>query len=270
MEEAKVWVNTSTIHSILHPDHAHNTRRLGMHGSLGDDNCDDSDSQRKINWGWVPATITSGGHSGNDGALDATASITVRIEDEESEYHRTSLEIPGGAIEKGHVVMANYHGDEDGDDMGFDSDDDEQAFGLDGEPLGYPDDLITLTHLHEPAVLHCLRKRFDQDKIYTNTGPILIALNPFKSCKSLYSDTIMKRYWERGEAQMLMGGGSGEGNSGGSGGGGSRDDFNLAPHVYDLADGTYRSMMLKIDLARAGEKCDQSILVSGESGAGKT
>jgi len=270
MEEAKVWVNTSTIHSILHPDHAHNTRRLGMHGSLADnEHCDDSspDSQRKINWGWVPATITSGGHSGNDGALDATASITVRIEDEESEYHRTSLEIPGGAIEKGHVVMANYHGDEDGDDMGFDDDeDDEQAFGLDGEPLGYPDDLITLTHLHEPAVLHCLRKRFDQDKIYTNTGPILIALNPFKSCKSLYSDTIMKRYWERGEAQMLMGG-SGEGNSGG---GGSRDDFNLAPHVYDLADGTYRSMMLKIDLARAGEKCDQSILVSGESGAGKT
>eukprot|EP00986_Skeletonema_menzelii_P016754 scaffold15769_cov135-Skeletonema_menzelii.AAC.3 len=272
MEETKVWVNTATIHSILHPDHSHPTRRLGMHGSLVDEHCSDDtgggDSIRKINWGWVPATITSGGHSGNDGALDATASITVRIEDEESEYHRTTLEIPGGAIEKGHVVMANYHGDEDGEDLGFDSedDDDQQAFGLDGEPLGYPDDLITLTHLHEPAVLHCLRKRFDQDKIYTNTGPILIALNPFKSCKSLYSDTIMKRYWERGEAQMLMGG-SGEGNNGGGGG---RDGDMLAPHVYDLADGTYRSMMLKIDLARAGEKCDQSILVSGESGAGKT
>ncbi len=243
-----------------------------MHGSLADDHCtDDSDTVRKINWGWVPATITSGGHSGNDGTLDATTPITVCIEDEESEYHRTTLEIPGGAIEKGHVVMANYHGDEDGEDLGFDDESETEQFGLDGEPLGYPDDLITLTHLHEPAVLHCLRKRFDQDKIYTNTGPILIALNPFKSCKSLYSDTIMKRYWERGEAQMLMGG-SGEGNSsgGGGGGGGGRDGDMLAPHVYDLADGTYRSMMLKIDLARAGEKCDQSILVSGESGAGKT
>lgn len=242
-----------------------------MHGSLIDEHCadDSGEPDRKINWGWVPATITSGGHSGNDGALDGTASIHVLIEDEESEYHRTKLEIPGGAIEEGHVVMANYHGD-DNEDLGFDSDDDddqqEALFGLDGEPVGYPDDLITLTHLHEPAVLHCLRKRFDQDKIYTNTGPILIALNPFKSCKSLYSDMIMKRYWERGEAQMLMGGGG----SGGDGMSGGRDDEMLAPHVYDLADETYRSMMLKIDLARGSEKCDQSILVSGESGAGKT
>jgi len=281
MEETKVWVSTAAIHSILHPDHSHNTRRLGMHGSLLDEHCHDDSgggaadtAQRKINWGWVPATITSGGHSGNDGALDGTASIRVLIEDEESEYHRTTLEIPGGAIEEGYVVMANYHGDEDGaEDLGFGDDDDSQdalqhaQFGLDGEPVGYPDDLITLTHLHEPAVLHCLRKRFDQDKIYTNTGPILIALNPFKSCKSLYSDIIMKRYWERGEAQMLMGGG-GEGMSGGGGGG--RDNEKLAPHVYDLADETYRSMMLKIDVARGSEKCDQSILVSGESGAGKT
>jgi len=281
MEETKVWVNTAVIHAILHPDHSHTARRLGMHGSLLDEHCNDDSggngdsAQRKINWGWVPATITSGGHSGNDGTLDGTASIHVLIEDEESEYHRTTLEIPGGAIEEGHVVMANYHGDEDGaEDLGFDDDSEDALhqtqFGLDGEPVGYPDDLITLTHLHEPAVLHCLRKRFDQDKIYTNTGPILIALNPFKSCKSLYSDNIMKRYWERGEAQMLMGGG-GEGMSGGAGGGGGgRDDEKLAPHVYDLADETYRSMMLKIDVARGSEKCDQSILVSGESGAGKT
>ena len=158
MEETKVWVNTSTIHSILHPDHSHPTRRLGMHGSLVDEHCSDDtggggDTIRKINWGWVPATITSGGHSGNDGALDATASITVRIEDEESEYHRTTLEIPGGAIEKGHVVMANYHGDEDGEDLGFDSEDDDDeeqpAFGLDGEPLGYPDDLTRVLNVCE-------------------------------------------------------------------------------------------------------------------------
>ena len=258
MEETKVWIKTSTIQSLLHGSH---------HG-------DDSNTTSSVNWGWVPATITSGGHSGSDGALDATQSIEVLIEDEESEFHRQKLTVPGSAIEGGHVVMANYHGDEDEDAalmMGFDDDESSQqhGFGLDGEPMGYPDDLITLTHLHEPAVLHCLRKRFARDKIYTNTGPILIALNPFKSCKSLYSDTIMKRYWERGEAQMLMG--SGENNTGGSSGGGNNSlDDTLAPHVYDLADSTYRSMMLKIDLARGSEKCDQSILVSGESGAGKT
>lgn len=38
------------------------------------------------------------------------------------------------------------------------------------------EDLITLSYLHEPAILSCLRKRFDRDLIYTNTGPILIAV----------------------------------------------------------------------------------------------
>jgi hypothetical protein len=41
------------------------------------------------------------------------------------------------------------------------------------------EDLISLTHLHEPAILTCLRKRFDQNLIYTNTGPILIAVVKF-------------------------------------------------------------------------------------------
>lgn len=38
------------------------------------------------------------------------------------------------------------------------------------------EDLITLNHLHEPAILTCLRGRFDANLIYTNTGPILIAV----------------------------------------------------------------------------------------------
>ncbi len=38
------------------------------------------------------------------------------------------------------------------------------------------EDLITLNHLHEPAILTCLRARFDKNVIYTNTGPILIAV----------------------------------------------------------------------------------------------
>ena len=49
----------------------------------------------------------------------------------------------------------------------------------------------------QTAVVHCLRKRYQKDMIYTNTGPILIALNPFKSCKTLYSDKVMKQYWKR-------------------------------------------------------------------------
>jgi myosin heavy subunit len=51
--------------------------------------------------------------------------------------------------------------------------DEEKAEGLD-------DDLITLPHLHEPALLHAVSERFFDGKIYTWTGPVLIAVNPFQ------------------------------------------------------------------------------------------
>jgi myosin-5 len=45
---------------------------------------------------------------------------------------------------------------------------------------GRDDDLITLPHLHEPAILHAISERFFIGKIYTWTGPVLIAVNPFQ------------------------------------------------------------------------------------------
>jgi myosin heavy subunit len=41
-------------------------------------------------------------------------------------------------------------------------------------------DLITLPYLNEPSIVYCLQKRYKDNNIYTYTGPILIALNPFK------------------------------------------------------------------------------------------
>lgn len=41
------------------------------------------------------------------------------------------------------------------------------------------EDLIVLTHLHEPAILYSLEERYNIDIIYTYTGPILLAINPF-------------------------------------------------------------------------------------------
>ncbi|KAL7473673.1 hypothetical protein ACHAXS_014162 [Conticribra weissflogii] len=277
-ESVNIWVKTSTLESILNGGSPSKSRnhRSSMTTS-------DYDEDGTVNWGWVPATVISGGQcSASNGQLDATEAITVMVNDEESEYHRAEVEIPGGEIEVGNVVMANFHAEDDEDAYG-----ESGGSGFDGEDSGYPDDLITLTHLHEPAVVHCLRKRYERDKIYTSTGPILIALNPFKSCKQLYSDSIMRQYWKRGEENMLMGGSVG----GRSGGGGDDDEDNagrydeeLPPHVYALADATYRSMMLKLDMesssssggrggrssSSASPGCDQSILVSGESGAGKT
>lgn len=52
---------------------------------------------------------------------------------------------------------------------------------------GKDDDMITLPHLHEPAILHAIGGRFDEGKIYTWTGPVLIAVNPFERL-ALYTD----------------------------------------------------------------------------------
>lgn len=63
------------------------------------------------------------------------------------------------------------------------------------------DDLISLPHLHEPAILHSLRLRYEEDVIYTATGPILIAVNPFKGMEGVYGEDVMERYRVQGEGR---------------------------------------------------------------------
>ncbi|XP_010490294.1 PREDICTED: myosin-13-like [Camelina sativa] len=99
------------------------------------------------------------------------------------------------------------------------------------------DDMTTLAYLHEPGVLQNLKSRYDIDEIYTYTGSILIAINPFKQLPDLYNDHMMAQY---------KGASLGE----------------LSPHPFAVADAAYRQMI--------NEGISQSILVSGESGAGKT
>jgi myosin heavy subunit len=62
---------------------------------------------------------------------------------------------------------------------------------------GRDNDLITLPHLHEPAILHSVSERFFHGKIYTWTGPVLIAVNPFQRLP-LYTDVseyTVPRLW---------------------------------------------------------------------------
>jgi len=108
-------------------------------------------------------------------------------------------------------------------------------------------DLITLPHLNEPALLHAVGGRFYRGQIYTWTGPILIAVNPFQRLP-LYTAEILESYRQDG---LLRSQGLGDGES------------TLGPHVYAIADRSYRQMM-------APPRKSQSVLISGESGAGKT
>ncbi|KAK9725567.1 hypothetical protein RND81_05G153800 [Saponaria officinalis] len=99
------------------------------------------------------------------------------------------------------------------------------------------DDMTKLAYLHEPGVLDNLKRRFDINEIYTYTGNILIAVNPFQRLPHLYDGGMMGKY--KGAA---LG--------------------DLSPHPFAIADAAYRLMIQ--------EGISQSILVSGESGAGKT
>ncbi|CAJ1968968.1 unnamed protein product [Sphenostylis stenocarpa] len=99
------------------------------------------------------------------------------------------------------------------------------------------DDMTKLAYLNEPGVLHNLETRYMMNEIYTYTGNILIAINPFQSLSHLYDTNVMQRY---------KGAMSGE----------------LSPHVFAIAEAAYREMI--------NEDKSNSILVSGESGAGKT
>ncbi|KAG7189228.1 hypothetical protein KM043_008789 [Ampulex compressa] len=109
-------------------------------------------------------------------------------------------------------------------------------------PLRNPDILIgennltSLSFLHEPAVLYNLQIRFQRHCIYTYCGIVLVAFNPYNELPIYGNDTI----WAyRGQA---MG--------------------DLEPHIFAVAEEAYTKV------EREGH--DQSIIVSGESGAGKT
>ena len=105
-----------------------------------------------------------------------------------------------------------------------------------------PEDLTSLEQLHEPAVVFCLKRRYDSDEIYTYTGKILLALNPFRSIDHLYGPDVMERYWRQHDSGIRP-----------------------PPHIYAIAEDAYRSMVRSLQ-----DSPNQSILVSGESGAGKT
>eukprot|EP00052_Salpingoeca_macrocollata_P017135 m.138842 g.138842 ORF g.138842 m.138842 type:complete len:1065 (-) comp20285_c0_seq3:49-3243(-) len=99
------------------------------------------------------------------------------------------------------------------------------------------DDLAVLSDLTEQSILQSLEKRFQQQRIYTYVGDILLAVNPYQQL-DLYDAEAQRKY--TGQIQKRE----------------------HAPHVFYLANNAYESMLR--------DKADQCFVISGESGAGKT
>ncbi|TDH72312.1 hypothetical protein CCR75_000751 [Bremia lactucae] len=100
------------------------------------------------------------------------------------------------------------------------------------------DNMIDLNHLHEAALLRNLKKRFRARMPYTYTGDICLAVNPYQWLDELYAPGLSKKYFQ------------------------ARSRRDLPPHVYAVSVAAFRHM--------CDHGTNQSILVSGESGAGKT
>ncbi|KAG6611688.1 myosin-like protein [Phytophthora cinnamomi] len=116
--------------------------------------------------------------------------------------------------------------------------------------------LTSLEHLHEAALLQALSERFAHDEIYTSIGDILVALNPLKPLPDLYSEHHLNAYKQ---VMTVL-----TGNSNGNCNGNSQvKDKDLPPHIFTIGGKAFGGLLKP-------ERRNQSILVSGESGSGKT
>jgi len=105
------------------------------------------------------------------------------------------------------------------------------------DPQAGVKDVTTLLVLSEESVMQNTMVRFARDELYTFVGTILLAVNPYKMIPSLYGEARMKEFL-------------------------SVPSIDMQPHIYAVVERAYRKAC-----NGAGS---QSLIVSGESGAGKT
>jgi len=98
------------------------------------------------------------------------------------------------------------------------------------------EDMSNLTYLNDASVLHNLRQRYLNKLIYTYSGLFCIVINPYKRWP-LYTNRVAKMYRGKRRAEV-------------------------PPHLFSVSDGAYVNMLT--------DKENQSMLITGESGAGKT
>ena len=108
------------------------------------------------------------------------------------------------------------------------------------------DDLIEMNSLHEAPLLDVLRRRWIKDNMYTYTGEFLVSINPYHIIEGQNENPL--KYLDLSPQKEKK--------------------FLLPPHVFAIANNALREIV-RTDL-EIGDKINQSIIVTGESGAGKT
>ncbi|XP_014742313.1 PREDICTED: myosin heavy chain, skeletal muscle, adult-like [Sturnus vulgaris] len=112
----------------------------------------------------------------------------------------------------------------------------DQIFSMNPPKYDKIEDMAMMTHLHEPAVLYNLKERYAAWMIYTYSGLFCVTVNPYKWLP-VYNPEVVLAY--RGKKRQ-----------------------EAPPHIFSISDNAYQSMLT--------DRENQSILITGESGAGKT
>uniref|UniRef100_F6UD31 Myosin-2 n=1 Tax=Ornithorhynchus anatinus TaxID=9258 RepID=F6UD31_ORNAN len=113
---------------------------------------------------------------------------------------------------------------------------DDQVFPMNPPKFDKIEDMAMMTHLHEPAVLYNLKERYAAWMIYTYSGLFCVTVNPYKWLP-VYNPEVVAAY--RGKKRQ-----------------------EAPPHIFSISDNAYQFMLT--------DRENQSILITGESGAGKT
>ncbi|XP_071460082.1 myosin-2 isoform X2 [Marmota flaviventris] len=112
----------------------------------------------------------------------------------------------------------------------------DQVFPMNPPKFDKIEDMAMMTHLHEPAVLYNLKERYAAWMIYTYSGLFCVTVNPYKWLP-VYKPEVVAAY--RGKKRQ-----------------------EAPPHIFSISDNAYQFMLT--------DRENQSILITGESGAGKT
>ncbi|XP_075931544.1 unconventional myosin-XVIIIa-like isoform X8 [Anarhichas minor] len=142
----------------------------------------------------------------------------------------TVVKTEAGSLPEGKVKVKLEH---DGTILEVDEDDVEKA---NPPSCNRSEDLASLLYLNESSVMHCLRQRYGGNLIHTYAGTNMVVINPL-STPSMYSEKVMHMFK-----------------------GCRREDS--APHIYSVAQSAYRNLLTT--------RQDQSIVLLGKSGSGKT